>query len=414
MYCVNCGNEVPDNATFCPVCGQRMAGADAAGGARPEVVASHAREPESAHASDAQATPRSSNGRVIAVICILAVALGIGGFLFLRRAQSSGSTGTQQSASGQGIAQVDSEQEANHDASEPVYVVTRTTSTDFDTRDDEENGDAQVESRYTNSYNYDDHGNLLSGIGAKTEGANDDPETTFSIAVDNDENGFAVCVLNLLSKDDVVIIDNSFDELGRIRSAAVGASGVANFDVTYEYYADSDSLSAITYSFPESLSDEVWEDLRHNSSFMFWGAKQLLYVDSSIFAAANGHRTVTLRFSEDGVLISDSPPFIASEDGYSDEQEWFSRDERRNLSYVWEYTSTYDEITHQESASYGEHGWETSSAERQWAADGTLIYEYVSERELVPVTSPSRALAIFGRLDNFDYIPENATITYGN
>ena len=76
MFCVKCGNEIPDDSLFCPFCGSRtINSADQAGSTVPEKEAQRA--PQPAVQSESQPDPEKKlvSGAVVAIILMVFVAI---------------------------------------------------------------------------------------------------------------------------------------------------------------------------------------------------------------------------------------------------------------------------------------------------------------------------------------------------
>ena len=81
MFCTNCGNKLPDDAVFCPFCGEKVQFE-----AAPAVQETAAEEPPVAAAVQ---TKKKKTGFIAAIIAVVIIAVGVGGYFIYQNQPST-------------------------------------------------------------------------------------------------------------------------------------------------------------------------------------------------------------------------------------------------------------------------------------------------------------------------------------
>ncbi len=82
MFCTNCGNKLPDDAVFCPFCGEKVL-VEAASAAQLSV----AEEPPVVAA--AEPLKKKKTGLIAAIIAVVIIAMGVGGYFIYQNHPST-------------------------------------------------------------------------------------------------------------------------------------------------------------------------------------------------------------------------------------------------------------------------------------------------------------------------------------
>ena len=352
MFCVKCGNEIPDGARFCGSCGAPAPGGanDARSALRQAAVASQvAAEPQVATAS--AAPRRGKTISIVAAAAALLVVVGIGiGFLLKPK-----------------------DQPANQPAQEEVYVCTSMTYT----------SDSSVQRL---EWHYDERGNLLESS---------DSESKRTLSYNYDQNGFVTAVVigdEYTNGNATLPVSNAFDNLGRITACEVNYRGEVSVAASYSYYGSSDNVSSITFQFDEGDTDYLDNFVGYTSEAIQLSFMSTAYWDAWSLLGLNEPSQVTICFSEEGQYISigTSPDDMVSVPRYTPDEIRGRTISDENGDYTYDANGL---MTHQE-----DNGPSHSTTDFE--------YEYIA--------NPSRAVAMFYHLyEGEEIVQDNGGLEEG-
>lgn len=332
---------------FCPKCGSQIpdnASFCAKCGAQVQMTTQAAQSASvAAQSIPAPASKRGPSGKLIgaAVAVVAAVVIVAAGF----------ATNWFGIASGRG-------------ADEPIYVVKSQTTIS--------NGERTVM-----EYEYDAQGNRI-----LVKGSFSDYMDGRSLAIEHDENGFVTGFGPESGQpDEWVTVSNEFDALGRLEASVVLIPGKSAVRARYSYYEETDRVSQVEYSADGELGD-VWEALYAGLG------PQFPWIGVAWTVLMGGDRYI--------VTYSDS--------GQMNSVEWSSttsdlsgpsREERAGQTIENESNDGT-----QAKYTYNEHGYVVHWSRENSGSDSMSPYSTSSDLTYELVTSPSRAVATFGRLYN--------------